>query len=126
MQPSQEIGEVVGKERAVDIEAVGEFFESPVHHIVVGLVLHQRQHFLAVAANHLSVAPGDGSREQRHNLDVGQRLKHPRELHRVVGNKILAVDACYLAVEQFDDFRFDDYFGSHFLNSSVVIPLRCA
>ena len=51
------MAQVGGEKSAVDV-LVGEILVGFVHHVVVGVVAHQREHLVAVAAYHLAVAPG--------------------------------------------------------------------
>ena len=99
VQSSQQVLEVAGKEGAVQVLLVGQRLIFLVHNEVCRLVAHDGEHLLAVVANHLAVAPGDGCREQRHNLDVGKAGKPPRKLHGILRYEAGGVDSCRLSVE---------------------------
>ena len=99
VKTAKHIFKVAGEESAMNIY-VGESLISLVEDIVERLVLHYREHFFAIVANHFSFAPSDGSREKRHHLDVLQAFESARKLHRVVGDKIGVIDAKRLTVEK--------------------------
>lgn len=58
-ESAQVVAEVGGEECAVDV-AVGEVFVALVEGVGQGLVVEEGEHAVAVAADHASVAPGDG------------------------------------------------------------------
>ena len=68
---------------AVDIKAIRQFLISLIHHETVGPVCHHGQQTVAIATNHLPVAPGNRGHEQRDNLDVTQVRETSWELNRV-------------------------------------------
>ena len=57
----------------MNIEPFAKIVITAIHHIAIWLKVHQPQHFVAVVANHLAVAPCYGSRQKRGYLNVGQR-----------------------------------------------------
>ena len=104
VKSAQHIAHVLCKKCAVDVD-VGQLVVSLVHNIVVGLILHDGEHLLAVIANHFAVAPRDGCAQYRHQFNVLQAVEPARKLHRVVGNEIGGVYSASFAIEKFFEIR---------------------
>ena len=94
------MAQIAAEKCAVDIYVGIEVEIAFVDDIGVGLVVHQRQQFLAVAAYHTAIAPRQCGAEQCRDFYVGKRAEAARELNGIVGDERLGVDSARFAVEQ--------------------------